>query len=198
MRTFAGKPEDMGERYASIAEASRMHNLPEVDNGATYTRDGTSSSTANAYIYFPSLFGISCQLYDIVSDGIDGLVTILNNQICAYHKPVLLQIKNNTMDVAHSIVVDGYKHTKTTITEYYAYYITDLWGRILEGQEPDSYGSQETTTEEKFVAINWGENGLFDSDITTGDTIWYNVYNNWLILNYNYNIKHFAVYGFHH
>ena len=165
--------------------------------GATYTRDGTSSSTANAFIHFPSLFGISCQLYDIASDGIDGLVSIVDNQICTYSRPVLMQINDVSTEVGHSIVVDGYKHIRTTITNYYAYYITDLWGRILVGQEPDSYDSQVTTTEQKFVAINWGENGLFDSDTATGETIWYNIYNNWIILNYNFN-KQFAVYGFYH
>jgi len=28
MRTFAGKPEDLGKRYAPIAEAAMMHDLP--------------------------------------------------------------------------------------------------------------------------------------------------------------------------
>ena len=31
MRKFAGKPEDMGERYAAIAEAARMHDLPDEE-----------------------------------------------------------------------------------------------------------------------------------------------------------------------
>jgi predicted transposase/invertase (TIGR01784 family) len=31
MRTFAGKPEDMGERYAAIAKAALMYGLPDED-----------------------------------------------------------------------------------------------------------------------------------------------------------------------
>ena len=56
MRTFAGKPKDMGTRYAAVAEASRMHNLPDnekiqylrnmiteeerLDMGQAYYEDG--------------------------------------------------------------------------------------------------------------------------------------------------------------
>ena len=31
MRKFTGKPEDMGSRYAAIAEAARMHELPDSE-----------------------------------------------------------------------------------------------------------------------------------------------------------------------
>ena len=31
MGTFAGKPEDMGTRYCAVAEAARMHELPDKD-----------------------------------------------------------------------------------------------------------------------------------------------------------------------
>lgn len=31
MRTFAGKPEDMGTRFSAVAEASKMHSLPDGD-----------------------------------------------------------------------------------------------------------------------------------------------------------------------
>ena len=31
MRKFTGKPEDMGTRYAAIAEAARMHELPDSE-----------------------------------------------------------------------------------------------------------------------------------------------------------------------
>lgn len=31
MGTFAGKPEDMGARYCAVAEAARMHELPDKD-----------------------------------------------------------------------------------------------------------------------------------------------------------------------
>ena len=31
MATFAGKPEDMGSKYAVVAEASRMHHLPDAE-----------------------------------------------------------------------------------------------------------------------------------------------------------------------
>lgn len=31
MRTFAGRPEDLGSRYAPVAQASRMRKLPEVE-----------------------------------------------------------------------------------------------------------------------------------------------------------------------
>ena len=37
MRKFAGKPEDMGERYAAIAEAARLHHLPN-DEKLQYLR----------------------------------------------------------------------------------------------------------------------------------------------------------------
>ena len=31
MATFAGKPEEMGSKYAVVAEASRMHRLPDAE-----------------------------------------------------------------------------------------------------------------------------------------------------------------------
>lgn len=66
MRNFVGTPKDMGTRYAVVAEASRMHNLPDnekiqylrnmiteeerLDMGQAYYEDGFKDGKKDSVI----------------------------------------------------------------------------------------------------------------------------------------------------
>ncbi len=166
--------------------------------GAKYKRNGTSSRTDKATTWFPYLFGITCQKYDIVQNGIDGFVSLVDTQVYSNSKPVMMSVRQSTDDSGHSIVIDGYRHTRTKTTNEYAYYITGPDGRIPFWQQPDSYGTEYVYSDNKYVAINWGWNGSCDSEPESGTTIWYNIYNDWIVSSGNYDVKSYAIYGFSH
>ena len=87
----------------------------------------------------------------------------------------------------HVAVIDGYSYQKYREDAQYGLYFVDENGVVVPGFEPieTKIVAGNQFEEQRYVAINWGWNGLYDSILNS--PIWYNVYNNWLLgLTYDY------------
>ena len=152
---------------------------------AEYKRDATSASMSS--VYYPlAHFGISCQT-TFPLPSFEYLTSAIQSNIYENEIPVLLSIADTSRNTSHCVAIDGYQYIKNQITNYYAYYITGEDGRILIGQQPDSYGTIVTEEESYYVAVNWGWDGAYDS--SANGTIWYNLANEWIISTRNYSQK---------
>lgn len=87
---------------------------------------------------------------------------------------------------SHSIILDGYKYLEESVT--YTIVVYDMNG--------NPYIETNTVTEiSRFLAINWGWDGVGDSD-SSGNTIWYDITTPWIVSSYNYTEKNSFVYNF--
>lgn len=164
---------------------------------AQYFRNKTSAYTSYALNLFPTLFSISCNSFNVSTNGYSTLDSMLSTQVYYQELPVILSILRQVPSgwSGHNVVVDGYNHTQNRVRYHYAYYIIPDGGFILPGQDPVSFDYVDTYYESTYVAINWGWDGAYNYS-NSGSTIWYNLYANWLVGNRNYSEKAYAVYNF--
>lgn len=134
--------------------------------GAKYYTNKTLSYTGKAVTVFPSEFSISCVQTDPIT--LSQLINISHSQIYEEELPILMSITDATYE-RHSIVLDGYKFVVESISS-----------NIITS---------------RFLAINWGWDGLGDSD-ASGNTIWYNMTTAWIVSSYTYNAFNYIVSNF--
>lgn len=127
-----------------------------------------------------------------------SLNSVAMSQIFNQSLPMIMSIsytdENNDYH-RHAVVLDGYRYLEEMVTYHYSYYITDEFGFIRPGQEPDSHDTTSSTEYSYCVGINWGWNGYGDSD-SYGNTIWYNIFTNWMVSTYEYTDKNYIVFHF--
>jgi hypothetical protein len=145
--------------------------------GAAYHRNATYSYTGLATTYFPSEFSVSCSTTSPITTS--QLASISRTQIYNNELPILMSVSDNAGN-GHSIVIDGYDYLEVRIT-----YSDSEYPNII-------YTTTETS---RFLAINWGWDGVGDSD-ASGNTIWYNLETSWIVSSYNFTSHNYIVSGF--
>ena len=161
---------------------------------AKYGRDGTSvllSKMAEAPYFFSSNFQIACQL-DTVSNNLQYLSDIIDDQVFTEEKPVILTISDD--GVGHTVVVDGFKEIHEQVTYTYAMYTTGPTGFVNPHQAPEGFITNTVEEASQFAAVNWGWNGYCDSD--SHGTIWYNVFAEWLASTFSFTDKSLIIHDF--
>lgn len=145
-------------------------------SGAQYSISGTNASLTSLWLALTSIFGFSansitpCDFSYVKND-------ILNN-----HVPCILSIINQSTQVGHAVVLDGFKVLRDV---YHAVYVRYNEQGMHEQREEVS-----RVLYRNFVAINWGNYGNLDSE-DDGSTIWYNTNSSW----YDYSIFYQLIYG---
>ncbi len=164
--------------------------------GAKYKVNSTSAVTSLATTVFPTEFSISCDKAYIYSNS--SLNSVASSQIYSQSLPMIMSVSytdSSNHYHGHSIVLDGYRYLEELVTYYYSYYITGPNGIIMPWQQPDSHDTQTETETSYCVAINWGWDGYGDSD-SLGNTIWYNIFTNWVVSTYEYTDKNYIIFHF--
>ena len=149
--------------------------------GAHYRANGTGSSPEYINWLFPNIYGI----YSSISYTSSQYDSILYNQIITNAMPVVAGI--HAGNAGHAIIIDGFKRETETI---------DTFTMNSNSSEVYQWERSETTVTD-FVAINWGWNGIGDSN-SYGSTIWYNLDCSWYIGGYSFDVINHLVYGFYH
>ena len=165
---------------------------------ATYRYSSTGAWSYNATSIFPNYFSVSCDRYDINNTNIEDFADLIETQVYYYSLPIIMDIWTNAPGYpsGHAIVVDGYHYNKQRIDSLYAVYDVPLGQHIAPGQLPSFYYPRSVTEESTFVAINWGWNGSGNVNTTSGETIWYNMFTNWIAGGYNFTYLQYAIYNF--
>ncbi len=152
---------------------------------ATYTRDGTGAALFATTIIFPN-YGYTCEYTSIYNNDFSELIDICESDIYDESLPLIMGI-GSPDGGGHAVVIDGYKYSQDHYLYQYNYY-DDLGNYVTTGWR---FGPLQ---ESRFVTINWGWSGRYDSTQMT--TIWYNLNADWIVSNYNYSIKRRIVHNF--
>ena len=154
-----------------------------IKYGAKYYTNGTGAQTAYATTVFPQ-YGISCS--STLGLLYAPFINCCETEIYGEELPILMSVVDATSGGGHAIVIDGYKYVKTHDIIHCSYYDGNQLILTI-----DNFGDIH---ESRFITINWGWNGIYNS--TPTNIIWYNVYNDWVVGNYNYSSTRLYVHGF--
>lgn len=178
--------------YASgYDEVSALLLCLGVQFGARYYRTGTGANTSLAIGIFPYYYNIDCDYSDLRSD-FSPFITACESEVYDEELPLLMSIAitDNTGAAisGHAVVIDGYRYSKMRVMYHYSYYDD-------EGNYVDERWQFGPVIESRYVTINWGWNGAFDSTPTS--KYWFNIFNDWIVSTYNFSLKRYIVHNFH-
>lgn len=132
--------------------------------GAHYYISMTTANPALLWLPMAAEFNYSSSYSEI------NIFGTIEYQILQRDMPCLLCITDDSGQVSHEVVVDGFK---SLLDVYHK-----RWIRYNEYGAHEFREEQGRLVSRKYVAINWGYYGDYDSN-SGGDTIWYNIGESW-------------------